>query len=216
MQISKILASLLITFGAMQVANATVIDFNSNPDGVYFIGSTTSNGFTIANAPVADNNIGTMSNFDSQGMTDGTIYLGAWSNTYSSTGIVINATDNSLFSMQSFSFDNAYPVGYNVFGATGNSRTDSLTVVGTFANGSTTSETFSGLSGVVAFETLTLNSSFQNLASVTVTANGAPYVRALYDNFTVNAAAVPEPATYSMMLLGLGLMGFMVHRKKSA
>ncbi len=29
-------------------------------------------------------------------------------------------------------------------------------------------------------------------------------------------AAVPEPATYSMMLSGLGLMGFMVSRKKSA
>jgi len=28
-------------------------------------------------------------------------------------------------------------------------------------------------------------------------------------------AAVPEPETYGMMLAGLGLMGFMVHRKKS-
>lgn len=208
MKISKILASFLITFGAMQAANATVIDFNSNPDGVYFIGSTTSNGFTIANAPIADNNIGTMSNFDGQGMTDGSVYLGAWSNSSSSTGVVINATDNSLFSMQSFSFDNAYP--------NGSDRTDSITVVGTFADASTTSETFSGLSGVVAFETLSLNSSFQNLTSVTVTANGANYVRALYDNFTVNTAAVPEPATYSMMLMGLGLIGFMASRKKSA
>lgn len=32
----------------------------------------------------------------------------------------------------------------------------------------------------------------------------------------VPAAPVPEPETYSMMLVGLGLMGFMVRRKKSA
>ena len=32
----------------------------------------------------------------------------------------------------------------------------------------------------------------------------------------VSVAAVPEPETYAMMLAGLGLMGFMVHRKKTA
>ncbi len=32
----------------------------------------------------------------------------------------------------------------------------------------------------------------------------------------LNVQAVPEPETYGMMLAGLGLMGFMMHRKKSA
>ena len=36
------------------------------------------------------------------------------------------------------------------------------------------------------------------------------------DNINYTAAAVPEPETYGMMIAGLGLMGFMVSRKKSA
>jgi len=32
----------------------------------------------------------------------------------------------------------------------------------------------------------------------------------------INIAAVPEPETYGMMLVGLGLLGFMVRRKNSA
>lgn len=35
------------------------------------------------------------------------------------------------------------------------------------------------------------------------------------DNLTVNAAPVPEPETYAMMLAGLGLLGFMARRKKA-
>jgi len=35
-------------------------------------------------------------------------------------------------------------------------------------------------------------------------------------NVSIPVAAVPEPETYAMMLAGLGLMGFMVHRKKTA
>ena len=32
----------------------------------------------------------------------------------------------------------------------------------------------------------------------------------------LQVAAVPEPETYAMMIAGLGLMGFMVRRKKAA
>jgi hypothetical protein len=31
---------------------------------------------------------------------------------------------------------------------------------------------------------------------------------------TLNVAAVPEPETYAMMMAGLGMMGFMVRRRK--
>jgi hypothetical protein len=34
-----------------------------------------------------------------------------------------------------------------------------------------------------------------------------------WDNFTFTTA-VPEPETYAMLLLGLGLLGFMAQRKK--
>ncbi len=35
------------------------------------------------------------------------------------------------------------------------------------------------------------------------------------DNHAVLAAAVPEPETYGMMLVGIGMMGFMVRRRKN-
>ncbi len=197
--------ALVVCLGVANVASATVIDFNTNADNAYFIGTTTSNGYTIANSAVSDNNIGTMSNFDGQGMTDGSIYLGAWSNTFSQTGITIHNTANALFSMQSFMFDNAYP--------NGSSRTSTLNIIGTYADNSTTTQTITGLSGVTTFQTYMLNASFENLKSIEFVASGAANVRALYDNFTVNAAAVPEPAP--MALLAIGLLGLALSRKKN-
>jgi hypothetical protein len=213
MCIFKKFIALFVALGAMQAANASVIDFNGNNPNDYFIGATTSNGFTITNSPFAGENIGTTSNFDGKGQTNGTVYLAAWSNSSMSTGIVIRATDNSLFSMQSFDFDNAYasdPGGGLC--SPGICRTASITVVGSFADTTTTSQTFSGLSGALTFQTLHLNTSFQNLQSVELTASGASNVRALYDNFSVNN--VPEPETYVMMLVGLGLLGFVARRRK--
>ena len=52
----------------------------------------------------------------------------------------------------------------------------------------------------------TYNLSFQN--------GGGDNMGAMLDN--VSVAAVPEPETYAMMLAGLGLLGFMARRKKSA
>ena len=38
----------------------------------------------------------------------------------------------------------------------------------------------------------------------------------LYDNMSITVAAVPEPDTYAMMLMGMGLIGFMVRRRKNS
>ena len=40
-------------------------------------------------------------------------------------------------------------------------------------------------------------------------------IRSYLDNVSV-MAAVPEPESYAMMLLGLGLLGFMARRKTAA
>lgn len=45
--------------------------------------------------------------------------------------------------------------------------------------------------------------------------NVGNYSNALIFSTYVNTATVPEPATYGMILLGLGLMGFVVHRRKN-
>ena len=42
----------------------------------------------------------------------------------------------------------------------------------------------------------------------------APTYGSYLDNVSVSVSAVPEPQTYAMMLLGLGLMGFIAARRK--
>jgi hypothetical protein len=195
---------LALALCAAGVANATVINFNSNPDNNYFAGSVASNGFVVTPND-GNSNIGTMTNVDGSGMVNGSVYLGLWSNSSASASILLKNANSALFSLQSFDFDNAYQY---VSGA----RVSSITVVGTRADLSTVSQTFSNLSNVVTFQTYLLSSAFQGLASVNFTATGTSNVRALFDNVTVNAAAVPEPG--SVALLGLGLMGLLVARKK--
>jgi len=66
-------------------------------------------------------------------------------------------------------------------------------------------------------QAFTLPSSFagQTLTSIVFQSNGlGGYGQPFLAGATV--AAVPEPETYAMMLAGLGLMGFMVLRKKTA
>lgn len=195
---------LALALCAAGVANATVINFNNNPDDSYFVGSVASNGFVVTPNDGASN-IGTMSNLDGSGMVNGSIYLGLWSNTSARASIVLKNATSVLFSLQSFDFDNAYQ---NVSGA----RTSSITVVGTRADRTSVSQTFSNLSNVVTFQTYLLNNSFQGLTSVSFNATGGSKVRALFDNITVNAAAVPEPG--SLALLGLGILGLVAARKK--
>jgi hypothetical protein len=195
---------LALTLCAAGVANASVVDFNTNADNAYFSSSVTSQGFNITPNTAQDYNIGTMSNFDGNGMSNGSIYLGLWSNTYAVAAFTMTSVSNALFSLQSFDLDNGYQ--------SNTQRTSSITIVGTLANKATVSETFSNLASVVNFQTYLLNSSFQGLTSATFTVSGDSDVRALFDNLVVNTAAVPEPG--SLALLGLGIFGLAAARKK--
>jgi hypothetical protein len=57
---------------------------------------------------------------------------------------------------------------------------------------------------------------FRLVDASTTSANGGTVATAgtdRVDNFTITAAAVPEPESYAMMLAGLGLMGFIARRR---
>jgi hypothetical protein len=62
--------------------------------------------------------------------------------------------------------------------------------------------------GPITFDSVTSNFTITDLAS-SATLNGA------YISYTL-VSSVPEPENYALMLAGVGLVGFIARRKKSA
>lgn len=60
-------------------------------------------------------------------------------------------------------------------------------------------------------KTITFDSSFANVKFVQLNSQNGPY----FSNINVESA-VPEPTTYATLLAGLGLMGFMVRRRRTS
>ena len=87
-----------------------------------------------------------------------------------------------------------------------------VTFVGHQVGGGTVSQTFT-LGGGHTFADYTFTG-FSNLLSATWK-EGALHTFQV-DNIAATVSAVPEPATYGMLLGGLGLLGFMLRRKNAA
>jgi hypothetical protein len=195
MQISKILASLLITFGAMQAANATVLTF----DDIGIPNYVTSPGFIEQGFQFSNNSDVVDLSASSPWSAEGPAYSGNYAalNDYGGN-MVMTAVGGVSFSLQDLYIKS--------WAGTTNGQSESI--IG-YLNGQQV--------GQVNF---TMGNSWQDVAAnfgqvTSVSINGGNYF--LVDNVTVNAGnAVPEPATYSMMLMGLGLIGFMVSHKRSA
>lgn len=120
----------------------------------------------------------------------------------SNTGITITRTDGGLFDFLGLDLTYAYD-DQNAFFTGG---------VATFLfNGGASSQTraFDALAG---FQTFNFNAT--GISSVQITAD-SPFA---IDNVRLNAvaAAVPEPATWAMMLVGFGAIGFSMRRRRSA
>lgn len=135
--------------------------------------------------------------------------------------ITVSALDGSAsvtFLMNGVPFysDNTAISGSNTFGlAPGASVTDTLlaTAKGEF-----------GIPGIPMPTGMTVDATFivpyfsvaaRNFTNLAVSAGGGAVTGNAYFNYVYEAAPVPEPESYAMILAGLGLIGAMVARRKA-
>ena len=186
---------------------ATTIDFNTASNGKYFVPSVTSNGF-LATENLNENGatpLGTNISVDSQGPSNGTVHLDSWTNNGADSIWTLTKVGGGAFSLNSFDFASA---AYNVYSAA-----SLVTITGTTAANATVSQIFAPVAG--GFQTFTVLPTFANVTSVRFDAFGN-LNRSAYDNIVVDAAgAVPEPASWAMMILGLGAVGFAMRRRQN-
>jgi hypothetical protein len=178
-------------------ASATTITFNALEqagNGYQFMPSYSESGFTFTSPG---------SNFGSAQQGNAGWYLGSASLFDNlARGIMLSKNDGGTFSFTSIDLA---PVSTSWgSGAT-------VSFIGNIHGGGTISSSYT-LNSSFAFQTFSL-SGFNNLDSVTWT-QASPYHQ--FDNVVLDGSPVPEPATYVMLLTGLGLIGFTARRRKQA
>ena len=205
---SLIAAASLASFVAAVPATAqTVINFNGNANNTYFVPSASSNGF-VATENVNESGatpMGTNVAIDGEGPSNGTVHLDSWTNDGSHSIWTLTQANGNAFSLNAFDYATfTYYLG---------DAATALTLTGTLLGGGTVSQTFAPLAG--AFQTFSVLPTFTGVTSVRFDAAGF-HNRSAYDNIVVNAtAAVPEPASWALMILGFGVTGFALRRRSA-
>lgn len=91
---------------------------------------------------------------------------------------------------------------------------DTVNFVGTKANGTTVTGFLTLPADSTAIETFA-PSNFTGLISLTYKSGFANFQNFTFNPATVYASAVPEPATWAMMLVGMGAIGFAARRRRN-
>lgn len=206
MKLNQLVSATLLALGAA-AANAAVIDFNDNPDNVFFVSSVTSGGFVATEQlnEYGQTPLGTAIVFAST-QTNGTVHLNSWTNYSSDSVWSLTSQSGNAFSLQAFDFGSGY--------ANFEDAVSKLTLTGTLAAGGTVTQVFDLTSQ--SFQTLLVNASFTGLSSVMFDAFGLNN-RAAYDNIVINAVAtVPEPANLALFGLGLAAVAAVARRRQRA
>ncbi len=184
--------------GGIQSANATVIDFDS-VDTAFYIDGVEDGDFDVEGTY---DGLGTLAAGFREDYWRGnaTGRLLSWTNGGSTSGFTLERTDGVDFALESFDFGNGYVAG--------NNAVSSITLTGLLASGTTITESFANT--VNGWTTIEMSSLWTDLVSVEFAAFGADN-RAVWDNISVDAAPVSEPAVISIFLFGL--LGLAVRKK---
>lgn len=116
--------------------------------------------------------------------------------------VTIDRQDKALFSLTSLDVAQTF---------LGNDRPLTLTLTAMGVNGVITSEIFVEADAAEAFSTFKFTD-FVNISSLTIT-GGAEYPEFAIDNVVVSS--VPEPASWAMLIAGLGAVGGAVRRRRT-
>lgn len=193
-----LLAAAAATVSTPALAATTVLDFNGHSNTIYGAPIVQS-GFQLGNVAGGEQHFHLIDSTQFGLASNGTSVLLNDRN----TSIFLRAVDGSAFSLSSV----------DVAAAFGNGPASSLTISGFFKGVLTGTLTIANLGG---FQTVS-TSGLLNVDRVVFDGVGGGGGFEL-DNVTLGAAtAVPEPATWAMMLLGIGLIGASLRtRRRSA
>lgn len=121
---------------------------------------------------------------------------------FNESSFTIDRENGGLFSLASLDAAGTF---------TGNDRPLTLTLTGTGVDGTVTTTITVDPAAAERFATFTFGQ-FVNLSSLTITGSTA-FPEFAIDNLVVSAAAVPEPASWAMLIVGVGAMGGVLRRR---
>jgi hypothetical protein len=203
MNFKSVILTTVTVLATVTSAHANVISFNL-PSGVEFLPNSTytQDGFTFQNSYGATGGYGNWIALGVPSYNANGEVADIFQN-YQGTSNTITENDGNPFSFQSIGLADVYNYGNG----------GDIEFTFNYAAGGSTTETVSLASGILGLQTFNFNQSGLSSVVFTPTTTEGPWIQ--FDNVGVNGSsgAVPEPATWAMMLLGFGMVGFAMRKR---